>query len=58
MAERKYHFAKHIREDGSVSAICFSVPRAICLKQATWTNRKEAVTCKKCLKILAWLAKP
>jgi hypothetical protein len=36
-----------------VSALCFKRPRAIDLRVATWTNRDEAVTCPKCLAILA-----
>lgn len=43
------HRAKHIREDGSVSALCFRTPRAIDLSRAGWTNRWEAVTCPRCL---------
>jgi hypothetical protein len=45
---KKIHYAKGIREDGAVSALCFVSPRAINLKVATWTNRPEAVTCGDC----------
>jgi len=44
-----YHKAKYINEEGGVSPVCADIPRAINLKHATWTNRWEAVTCKKCL---------
>jgi len=50
-SERKYHFANKFSERG-VSALCFPTPRAIDLKRATWTIRPDAVTCKKCLKLL------
>jgi hypothetical protein len=36
-----------------VSALCFKRPRSIDLRRAMWTNRDEAVTCKKCLAIIA-----
>lgn len=49
---KKTHYANKLREDGTVSAICFSTPRAIDLRRATWTNRSGAVTCSKCLDIL------
>lgn len=52
-AEKVYHFAALISEDGGVSALCYSRPRAINLKAGqSWTLRKEAVTCKRCLKAL------
>lgn len=47
------HYAAKMRNDGAVSALCFAKPRAIDLKRATWTNRKVAVTCKKCLARIA-----
>ncbi len=43
------HRGALINQRGGVSALCFVRPRAINLKSATWTNRDEAVTCKKCL---------
>ena len=43
-----YHRAEKLRGDGAVSALCFSSPRAIDLRKASWTNRDEAVTCPKC----------
>ncbi|HEV2674177.1 MAG TPA: hypothetical protein VGV37_06505 [Aliidongia sp.] len=49
---RIYHRAKGIREDGAVSALCFTSPRAINMKVATWTIRDEAVTCPRCLEII------
>jgi hypothetical protein len=44
-----YHKAKMINDKGGVSPVCAEKPRAIDLTRATWTNRWEAVTCKKCL---------
>lgn len=49
---KKQHWAAKISGNGDVSALCFVRPRAINLRLASWTNRKEAVTCSKCLKIL------
>ena len=49
---RAYHRATKIRNDGSVSALCFKSPRAIDMRRATWTIRDEAVTCPKCARIL------
>ena len=49
---KPYHMAKGIREDGAVSALCSRRPRRIDLTRASWTNRVEAVTCAKCLKII------
>lgn len=46
------HRAAKIREDGSVSAVCFERPRKIDLARASWTIIDGAVTCKKCLKIM------
>lgn len=42
-----------IREDGAVSALCFKRPRKIDLTRSSWTIRDEAVTCSKCLALLA-----
>jgi len=49
---KTYHMADKVNPQGGVSALCFEKPRAIDLIRALWTNRAEAVTCKKCLKIL------
>ncbi len=46
------HMAKHINQQGEVSPLCAPKPRALDLKKAGWTNRKEAVTCPKCLALL------
>lgn len=43
------HRAKYVNPNGGVSALCFEKPRSIDLGRASWTNRDEAVTCKKCL---------
>jgi hypothetical protein len=41
-----------INDAGEVSALCFKTPHAIDLKRSRWTNRKEAVTCPKCKRLL------
>ena len=43
------HFAAKIRADGAVSPLCAKKPRALDLTQSTWTLRREAVTCPRCL---------
>ena len=48
---RVYHRA-HLISARGVSALCFAKRRAIDMKRATWTNRDEAVTCRKCLAII------
>jgi hypothetical protein len=50
---KTYHRASLINEKGKVSALCFSTARAIDLGKASWTNRDEAVTCRKCLALIA-----
>lgn len=50
---RIYHKGTLIRHDGAVSSLCFVKPRAIDLRVSSWTNRAEAVTCQKCLALLA-----
>ncbi len=47
------HMADKIRADGAVAALCFRRPQPINLKRTTWTNRREAVTCPKCLRLMA-----
>ena len=49
---KKYHKAALFGQDGSVSALCFSRPRAIDLSRALWTIVDDAVTCKKCLRAM------
>lgn len=49
---KKYHCGHLMREDGSVSALCFKRPRPIDLSKALWTNRDEAVTCQRCLRAM------
>lgn len=46
--EKTYHYGAKVNAAGGVSALCFKVPRAINLKRALWTIRKEAVTCPRC----------
>ncbi len=50
--ELKYHMGHLWGPDGSVSALCFKRPRAINLEHALWTITRDAVTCKKCLRML------
>lgn len=49
--DKKYHFAISFSDKGA-SALCFKRPQAINLNFASWTIRTEAVTCKKCLRLL------
>lgn len=49
---KKYHMADKMTGDGRVSALCFQTPRAINLRNALWTLRKDAVTCAGCLRRL------
>ena len=57
-AERIIHRAQFIADDGGVSALCFSSPRAINLRVASWTIRSEAVTCRRCIAMLPLLPRP
>lgn len=52
-ARRRLHFAKFVRADGAVSALCFTKPRAIDLRRASWTLRRHATTCPACIGLLA-----
>ena len=52
-----YHMANLINRDGGVSPLCSNKPRVIDLKKASWTNRREAVTCPRCKKRLSEAAK-
>jgi hypothetical protein len=47
------HMLKLVSHDGDVSPLCAKTPRKIDLRLATWTIRKEAVTCAKCRRALA-----
>lgn len=49
---KTYHRASLINEEGKVSALCFTTARPIDLGKASWTNRDEAVTCRKCLALI------
>ena len=42
-----------VSQAGAVSALCFRQPRAINMRSATWTSDPQAVSCPKCLAILA-----
>jgi hypothetical protein len=46
---RPVHLAKLILPEGDISPLCASKPRKLNLSVELWTNRAEAVTCKKCL---------
>jgi hypothetical protein len=46
------HKAKLISNNGNVSPLCSTKPRKLSLAKESWTNRNEAVTCKKCKRIL------
>jgi len=49
------HFGALVSASGAVSPLCAARPRAIDLRRASWTNRKEAVTCARCRKALKGL---
>lgn len=46
------HRADKIRSSGAVSAFCFASPKPIDLGRSTWSNRDEAVTCSRCLRLI------
>ncbi len=50
---RIIHRAAKINSSGDVSALCFSRPRAIDMKRASWVLRDETVTCPRCLSLIA-----
>jgi hypothetical protein len=50
---KPYHLAKLISQDGAVSPLCASKPRALNLKRELWTRDRKAVTCKRCLAKMA-----
>ena len=47
-----YHRAELISNNGDVSPLCAKTPHKINLAKELWTNRDEAVTCPKCLRII------
>lgn len=51
--QRTYHKAAGINDNGDVSALCFSTPRAIDMTKASWTTSDNAVTCAKCKRLMA-----
>ncbi len=57
MSGKVYHMAALIDRNGNVSPLCAAKPKPINLKKATWTNRREAVTCPRCRKRLGEAAK-
>ncbi len=50
---KKIHMAALFSQNGDVSPKCAKKPKPIDLGVETWTNRPEAVTCKKCRAALA-----
>ena len=53
---RIYHMAGLYALDGSgnISALCYAKPHPIDLtKRQTWTMRAEAVTCRRCKRLLS-----
>ena len=54
---KKYHMAAYIYENGSVKPLCRE-SKINLKKRETWTIRREAVTCKKCLELLKQFAFP
>jgi hypothetical protein len=52
MREPVYHYAAKISPNGDVSALCFTTPKPINLRRASWTIRPNAVTCEKCKRLL------
>ncbi len=50
---RMRHRAALINNRGGVSALCFTKPRAIDMKRATWTTSDEATTCPRCQHLIA-----
>jgi hypothetical protein len=53
MKPRTYHRGDKVNAKGGVSALCYSKPRSINLKQALWTLSDAHVTCSKCKAIIA-----
>jgi len=47
-----YHLAKMISSEGDVSPLCAKTPKKLNLSKETWTNRPEAVNCKRCLALI------
>ena len=50
---RVRHRGDKINAQGGVSSLCFPKPRAIDMKHATWVMSDSAVTCPKCLALIA-----
>lgn len=46
------HHAAKVNPKGGVAALCFKTPHPIDLRRASWTLRRSAVTCPKCLKLM------
>lgn len=50
-SEKIRHMAKLINGKGQVSPLCAKKPKAINLAKESWTNRRDAVTCPKCIAV-------
>lgn len=50
---KPYHKAKMVTANGDVSPLCAKTPRKLNLSRELWTLRAEAVTCPKCLRLMA-----
>jgi len=48
-APKPIHRAKLISQAGNISPFCAETPRKLNLAKESWTNRDDAVTCRKCL---------
>jgi|GEM_PF-4919603 len=55
---RMRHRGDKINAKGGVSALCFTKPRAIDMKRATWVMSDDAVTCPKCRALILARHKP
>lgn len=53
MSDRVVHRGGWVNSKGQVSALCFKRPRAIDMKRATWVGHDDAVTCPKCVAVIA-----
>lgn len=49
---RMYHRGDKVDAQGRVSALCFSKPRPIDMRRASWTLADAFVTCPKCAALI------
>lgn len=52
LRKKLYHYAGKVREDGAISALCYTTPHPINLKRSSWTLSEDYVTCPRCRKTL------